>query len=108
MSRERLKDFFCNEQMMLYAIVLNTFLMFVGGFWPQSLWFELSDAFFTEIFLCEAVAKISRYGWTGYWEKGWNRFDFVVLAIALPSLASPFAEQTMATNTVLALRSMRL
>lgn len=108
MTFERLKDIFSNERIMLYAIVLNTFVMFVGGFWPQSLWFEVADALFTLIFLCEALSKISRYGWKGYWQKGWNQFDFVVLLVALPSLASPFIEQTMATNAVLALRSMRL
>lgn len=108
MIKERLEEFFCNERIMLYAIVLNTFVMFIGGFWPQSLWFELADTLFTLIFLFEAVSKISRYGWKGYWENGWNQFDFAVLVIALPSLASPFVEQTMATNVILVLRSMRL
>lgn len=108
MNKERLEEFFCNERIMLYAIVLNTFVLFIGGFWPQSLWFELADTLFTLIFLFEAVAKISRYGWKGYWQKGWNKFDFAVLVIALPSIASPFVEQTMATNVILVLRSMRL
>ena len=93
---------------MLYAIVLNTIIMFVGGFWPQSMWFEAADAMFTCVFLCEALAKISRFGWKGYWQSGWNKFDFVVLVVALPSLADLFVEQSVATNTLLALRSMRL
>lgn len=98
----------CDEQIMLMAIVLNTAVMFIGGFWPDSLVFELSDAFFTLLFLCEAVAKISEYGWKKYWSNGWNKFDFIVLIIALPTLASPFLEHTTATSTILALRSMRL
>lgn len=100
--------FLCNEHNMLVAIVLNTIVMFFGGFWPDSLLFELSDAFFTLIFLCEAIAKNTKYGWKGYWQNGWNKFDFVVLVVALPTLASPFIEHTMATSTILALRSMRL
>lgn len=103
-----IRDFFCNERIMLYAIVLNTIIMFLGGFWPQSIWFTITDAVFTFVFLCEAIAKISRYGWKSYWHRGWNQFDIIVLIIALPSLISPFIEQTVATNTVLALRSMRL
>ena len=105
---EQVKDLLCNERVMLYAIMVNTALMFFGGFWPASPWFEWTDALFTLIFLFEAMVKISRMGWKAYWREGWNKFDFIVLIVALPSLASPILEQTMATNAVLALRSMRL
>lgn len=104
----KLKALLCNERIMLMAIVLNTAVMFIGGFWPDSLLFELSDALFTLVFLCEAIAKIAEYGWRGYWKNGWNKFDFIVLVVAIPTLASPFFEQTTATSTILALRSMRL
>lgn len=103
-----LRRFFCNEHIMLVAIVLNTIIMFIGGFWPDSEWFELSDSLFTLLFLMEAIVKISTDGWGKYWRSNWNRFDFIVIIIALPSLASPFIEHSMATNAVLALRSMRL
>jgi voltage-gated sodium channel len=105
---ERIKDLLCSDRVMLYAIMVNTALMFFGGFWPDSLWFEAADAVFTLLFLFEAWAKISRMGWRAYWSEGWNRFDFIVLIVALPSLASPILEQTYATNAILALRSMRL
>lgn len=103
-----IKEILCNERTMLIAIVLNTIVMFIGGFWPDSLFFELSDALFTLVFLCEAIAKIKEYKWKGYWENGWNKFDFIVLIIALPTLVSPFLEHATATSTILALRSMRL
>ena len=41
------RELFCNEQFILTAIVLNTIVMFLGGFWPGNLWFELSDALFS-------------------------------------------------------------
>ena len=104
----QLKALLCNERVMLWIIMVNTALMFFGGFWPTSLWFEIADALFTLIFLFEAIAKIQQQGWKGYWSEGWNWFDFIVLIIALPSLASPLIDQSMATNAVLALRSMRL
>lgn len=103
-----IKKILCNERIMLTAIVLNTAIMFIGGFWPDSLLFEISDALFTLLFLCEAIAKISEYGWKDYWDNGWNKFDIIVLIIALPTLASPFLEHTTATSTILTLRSMRL
>ena len=105
---ERIKDLLCSDRVMLYAIMINTALMFFGGFWPDSLWFEAADAVFTLLFIFEAWAKISRMGWRAYWSEGWNRFDLIVLIVALPSLASPILEQTYATNAILALRSMRL
>lgn len=105
---ERIKVLLCSDRVMLYAIMTNTALMFFGGFWPDSLWFEAADAVFTLLFIFEAWAKISRMGWRAYWSEGWNRFDFIVLIVALPSLASPILEQTYATNAILALRSMRL
>lgn len=105
---EHIKNLLCNDKAMLWLILVNTALMFLGGFWPDSLWFELTDALFTIIFLLEALAKIQRQGWQRYWHDGWNKFDFIVLLVALPSLASPLLEHTYATNAILALRSMRL
>lgn len=98
----------CNERIMLWAIVLNTIVMYVGGFWPNISLFEWSDALFTLIFIFEALAKIKAYGWKNYWQSGWNKFDFIVLLIALPSIVSPFLDHSMATNTILAMRSLRL
>lgn len=103
-----IRNFFCNERIMLIAILLNTIVLFIGGFWPNAQWTEHVDIMFTILFICEAVAKISSSGWKAYWKEGWNRFDFIILIIALPSLISPFIGHSMATNTVLAMRSMRL
>lgn len=105
---KRIGDIFCNEQFIMVAVVLNTIVMFLGGFWTGNPWFELSDALFTIIFLLEALTKISRVGWKSYWSQGWNRFDFIVLVIALPSLLNLFFNEGMNTNAVLALRAMRL
>ena len=68
----------------------------------------MSDALFTIIFLFEAVSKIAQHGWKDYWSLGWNRFDLIILIIALPSLAGLFVDDAMMTNSVLALRAMRL
>lgn len=105
---EIIKKWLCNEHFILTAIVLNTILLFIGGFWKGSLWFELSDAVFTLVFLFEAIAKISKYGWRKYWQYSWNKFDLFVLVLALLSLGSLFLEHTTTTSAILALRSMRL
>lgn len=104
----KFKDLLCNERVMLYAIMLNTALMFIGGFWPHTFWFDLFDNIFTILFLFEAWAKISRSGWKNYWCENWNKFDFLILLVALPTLIAPFVPHTVATNGILALRSMRM
>lgn len=105
---EKLKSCFFNDHIMLVVIMLNTATLFVGGCIGGSMLFEIIDVMFTLVFVLEAAVKISQSGWKAYWANRWNRFDFIILLISLPSLANPLIEQTMATNTVLALRSMRL
>ena len=105
---KNIQRLFCDERIIFYAIVLNTTIVFMSGFWPQVTFFEISDAFFTLVFVFEAIAKIKTFGWKKYWRSGWNKFDFIVLLIALPSLASPFMEQTMVKSPILALRALRL
>jgi len=100
--------FFRNEQLMLLVILINTLIIFIGGFWPGNTYFEWADAAFTLFFLWEALAKIKADGWRGYWASGWNRFDFIVLLLALPSLANPFVEGNPGTAAILALRSLRM
>lgn len=106
---DRLRHWAFDERIMLAVIMLNTAMMFIDGFFTtDSLLMEVCDVLFTLIFVFEAVVKISVLGWRGYWHAAWNRFDFIVLLIALPSLAGPFLQHSMATSTILALRSMRL
>ena len=103
-----LRRIFYSNRIVLWAIVLNTLLIFVGGFWPGNEYFDVLDAAFTLFFLSEAIYKISREGWSHYWSDGWNRFDFIVIVLALPSLVNPFVDHNVPNNLLLALRSFRL
>lgn len=98
---------FYSEHFILFVIILNTIVIFLGGFWPDNTLFEVLDALFTLIFLIEAILKISREGWKSYWSQNWNKFDFIVLVIALPSLVTVFMPDVMMTSSVLALRALR-
>jgi voltage-gated sodium channel len=45
---------------------------------------------FLAVFLAEAVVKLIGFGWN-YWKDGWNRFDFVIVAISVFELIMMFA-----------------
>ena len=52
--------------------------------------------------------KINVYGWRRYWNDGWNRFDFIITLVAVPSLLNLFFETGYATNILLSLRTLRV
>lgn len=104
----RLHSVFLNERIMLAMVVLNTCTIFAGGFGKAPEFFLWVDSFFTLLFLFEAVTKIRAYGWKQYWKENWNKFDFVITLLALPSLANLFIEGTLSTNILLSLRTLRI
>ena len=103
-----MKHLLLNERFVLMAIILNTIIIFIGGFYPDSLLLRISDACFTLLFLAEAVVKIKDAGWRDYWAAGWNRFDFIIILLALPSIATPFLQAGTSTSVLLALRALRI
>jgi voltage-gated sodium channel len=65
------------------------------------------DCLFTMLFLIEAIVKIRVRGFSGYWSDGWNRFDFILVLLALPSCINLFVDALPGTNILLSLRTMR-
>lgn len=93
---------------MLTMVVVNTITIFIGGYFNSSRAFVWIDSFFTLLFLFEAIVKINVHGWKDYWRDGWNRFDFIITLVALPSLINIFYETGYATNILLSLRTLRV
>lgn len=87
--------------------MLNTSIMYIGVFFTDANHLLYVDSIFTILFLIEANIKVKRYGWRGYWHESWNRFDFILLILALPSLLCFFTDITLPTNIVLSLRAFR-
>ena len=95
---------FTNDNIMLVLVLINTGIIFVSGFvTEQGDVLLVIDSLFTLLFLFEAVVKIQVQGFLGYWSDGWNRFDFIIVLLALPSLVNVFP----GTNILLSLRTMR-
>lgn len=105
---ESLKRFFTNDHIMLVLVLINTGILFINGFIPnQEGTFLVIDSLFTLLFLFEAVVKIRERGFSGYWSDGWNRFDFILVLLALPSCINLFGDVFPGTNILLSLRTMR-
>ena len=104
----RVRRFFTNDNIMLVLVLINTGIIFVSGFLPnQESTLVVIDSFFTLLFFIEAMVKIHVKGFTGYWNDGWNRFDFILVLLAFPSCINIFGEFIPGTNVLLSLRTLR-
>lgn len=105
---ESVKRFFTNEHIMLVLVLLNTSIIFISGFLSkQGETLLIIDGLFTLLFLFEAVIKIHVRGFSGYWSEGWNRFDFILVMLALPSCINVFGLEFPSASILLSLRTMR-
>jgi voltage-gated sodium channel len=87
------KNLILNEKFILFIILLNSLVIFIQGFSIESNLLkilEISDQFFTFIFIIELFIKLKSYGRKNYFNNGWNIFDFVLVVIAVPSFIAIF------------------
>ena len=105
---ESIKRFFTNDIIMLVLVLINTGIIFISGFISgQGGTLLIIDSLFTLLFLFEAVVKIHARGFLGYWSDGWNKFDFILVLLALPSCFNILGSFFPATSVLLSLRTMR-
>ena len=105
---ELIKRFFTNDTIILALVLINTGIIFANGFMPnQGGALYLIDSFFTSLFLIEALVKIGGHGFADYWSDGWNRFDFIIVLLALPSCLNLFGNFFPGASMLLPLRALR-
>lgn len=105
---EVVKRFFTNDSIMLVLVLINTGIIFISGFIAnQGGALLIIDSLFTLLFLMEAVVKIHVKGFSEYWSDGWNRFDFIIVMLALPCCVNLFGIDYPGTGILLSLRTMR-
>lgn len=89
-----LRRLLLNDRVIFALIIVNAVAIFALGFpsvvGPVRGLLVATDVMITIAFVLEAVFKIRRDSFRGYWADGWNRFDFILVALALPSLADLF------------------
>jgi len=104
-----LKRFFLNEQVILAVIVMNAIIIYLidSGFAPAVL--SVVDIVCVIFFMVEMALKLRESGWKGYWSKGWNRLDGLLVFLSLPSVVTPFLESNVFNFSVLfTLRLLRV
>lgn len=105
----RVKRFFFNDYSILYLIIANALLIFIQEFELNGNILDYIEPVFTILFIIEMTVKINEYGFSKYISDGWNRLDFILIIISIPSLAVIFYnDSTLHLNIFLALRVFRV
>lgn len=81
-----LENIVLNDKFILFAIFLNVLAIYLQECGCMSVWIRAVDIICTLIFIIEMTVKHIHLGVRGYWSKGWNRLDGVLVILALPSL----------------------
>ncbi len=104
-----MKRIFFSERAILLAIFINALIIFFLNFpaYEHNFFLIGLDHFFVLFFVLEAIVKIRVWSWKRYWSVLWNRFDFIVVFLSLPSLMMGFLD-VPDTSALLALRLFRM
>lgn len=107
-----MKRLFINDKFILLLILLNAITIFLGGFdMPSKYSFILSlaDNFITGLFIVELIVKFKEFGFRNYFKSNWNKFDFILIALSLPSLVAFVANiEIVSFSFLLVFRVMRV
>ncbi len=105
----RIKWCFLNEYCILGLIIANAILIFCQEFELNGNILDYIEPVFTILFIIEMVIKMKTKGFSRYISSGWDRLDFILVMISLPSLAVIFyKDNALQLNVFLALRVFRV
>ena len=88
------KKIFLNETYVLLLILFNAVIVFASAFTFSNALLQLTllrlDAFITLLFLVELIVKVRAWGFKTYISSNWNKLDFFLIILTLPSVAILF------------------
>jgi len=100
---------FLNDYFILCLIIVNALLIFLQEFQLNANVFDYLEPIFTVLFVVELIIKIKEYSFSKYISDGWNRLDFILVILSIPSLAIIFYNDSpLQLNIFLTLRVFRL
>jgi voltage-gated sodium channel len=106
------KKLFLNEKFILGLIILNSVILFVGGY-PKSptanFILSIADHFITALFILELAIKLKTYGRKCFFSSNWNRLDFILILLSLPAfIAFLFSLNIVDFSFLLVFRILRV
>lgn len=105
----KLKKIFLNENIILSIIIINTLIIFLTESGINNYMLMHFDIFITTFFIIEMIVKIREYGFKKFWENGWDRFDFIIILLSVPSITTLFINSSLSNlSVILALRLLRI
>ena len=104
-----LKKLFLNNNVILGLVFANAVVIILqeSGFESSTI-LSFLDQFITILFVIECIIKISTYGFPKYISDGWNKLDFILTIISLPSLLTIIFPEVSNLSVVLTLRILRV
>jgi voltage-gated sodium channel len=108
--RGMFEDLFLKEKIVLSAIIINAFIIFLMAFPHLETHSFLihCDNIFVVYFTLEAILKIRKFGFKGYISQNWNKFDFLIVIFSLPLLLESFIPVTESAGIITIFRLFRL
>lgn len=107
-----IKKLFLNDKIILILIILNAIIIFISGFEFSEIYkslFLIVDNIITVLFIVEIIIKLNEYGVKGYFSSNWNKFDFILIVLSIPSLISFFLNIEFASvGFLLVFRALRV
>lgn len=104
-----IKRFFLSDRNMMMAILINTiiiFCLYFPSFKQHDVLVDI-DHFFVLFFLIEAIVKLIVLKPSNYFSNNWNRFDFLLVVLSVPSLLLAYIS-IPDTSSILIFRVFRL
>jgi voltage-gated sodium channel len=111
---KHLRSYFTTDRYVAGVILFNAVIIFLLAFdeinqYPiLKFWMGLLDTLFILYFLLEAVFKIQMHGWKLYITDTWNKFDFIIVILSIPSILLLFESAMKDLSFVFVLRVVRV
>lgn len=84
-----IKKLFLNDKFILWLILINSAIIFLGGYssnQQHKLLISIADNLITALFIIELAVKINQFGFIQYFKSNWNKFDFILITLSIPAL----------------------
>jgi voltage-gated sodium channel len=80
---------FLNDRFILLLILLNTIVIFLGGYAVSQhdrFLISIADNSITALFIIEILIKLKAIGIAQYFKSNWNKLDFFLILVSVPAL----------------------